>query len=76
MEGIVASGRLSVLEEDFARRVGGRDSADPLRPRTVIVGSNLQHTYLRRLLAREHGGVANVRFLTLLDLAGEIYQPT
>lgn len=29
-------------------------------------GSNLQHIYLRRLLARSLGAVANVRLFTLL----------
>lgn len=39
---------------------------------TVVIGSNLQHIYLRRRLADALGGVTNVRFYTLLDLAGEL----
>ena len=41
----------------------------------VVVGSHLQHIYLRRLLARELTAVANVRFVTLMDLAGELSLP-
>ena len=64
---------LESLEEGFVEAVSRARGLDPLAPLTVIVGSNLQHIYLRRLLARTRGAVANIRFLTLLDLAGEVH---
>ena len=48
---------------------------DPAAPVLVVVGSHLQHIYLRRLLARSLKAVANVRFVTLMDLAGELALP-
>ena len=48
---------------------------DPVAPVLVVVGSHLQHIYLRRLLARSLTAVANIRFVTLLDMAGELALP-
>ena len=48
---------------------------DPVAPVLVVVGSHLQHIYLRRRLARSLTAVANVRFVTLMDLAGELALP-
>ena len=48
---------------------------DPVAPVLVVVGSHLQHIYLRRLLARSLTAVANVRFVTLMDLTGELALP-
>ncbi|HUU55958.1 MAG TPA: hypothetical protein VMW93_01330, partial [bacterium] len=64
---------LSVSEEALARRLladvrAGREGR-PLEAAFVVVRSNLVGLQLSRRLAREAGGYANVRFLTLLDLA-------
>lgn len=72
MNTLVVSPSLASLEADFLERIGQTRLGDPLAPVTVIVGSNIQHIHLRRRLARACGGVANVRFLTFLDLAGEL----
>ena len=73
MKKVLRSPSLELLERAFIDHVAAAKSSDPLAQVTVLVGSNLQHIYLRRHLARELGAVANVRFLTLLDLAGQIY---
>lgn len=73
MPTVITSPVLASLEESFLQRVRSLKQADPLAPVTVVVGSNLQHIYLRRRLAEALGAVANVRFHTLLDLAGEIH---
>ncbi len=72
MNTVVVCPDLRNLEEFFVQQVGEHKAGDPLRPLTVIVGSNIQHQHLRRRLAREYGAVANIRFLTFLDLAGEL----
>lgn len=69
---VITSSSLSVLEQRFIDLIAEAKRADPLALVTVVVGSNLQHIYLRRRLAEASGAVANVRFYTLLDLAGEI----
>lgn len=69
---VITSGQLEALEDEFVRLVAAARDHGPVSPLTVVVGSNLQHIYLRRLLARRFGAVANIRFLTLLDLAGEV----
>lgn len=70
---IFAADSISRLEQRFVDLVREAKRDDPLTPVNVVVGSNLQHIYLRRLLARSLGAVANVRFLTMLDLAGEVF---
>ena len=70
---LIVSGSLAALEARLVELVRAAKESDPLSSVTVVVGSNLQHIYLRRLLARSLGAVANVRFHTLLDLAGELY---
>ena len=72
MPDVITSSSIAALERDFVQRVRTLKQGDRLAPVTVIVGANLQHIYLRRRLAEAFGGVANVRFHTLLDLAGEI----
>jgi len=60
--------RLEPLLAPALRRLAG---GDPLRPRRVILISNLLRDHLHERLARE-GGFAGVAFLTPLDLAREI----
>ena len=72
---LTTSADLGALEREFVAAVGTAKAEDPLAPVLVVVGSHLQHIYLRRLLARELTAVANVRFVTLMDLAGELSLP-
>jgi len=70
---------VSASEEILARRLlsdvrAGREGS-PLRAALVVVRSNLVGLQLSRRLAREAGGYANVRFLTLLDLARRLAGP-
>ena len=69
---VVVSGDIAKLECAFVDAVRSAKRADPAAAVLVVVGSHLQHIYLRRLLARSLSAVANVRFLTLMDLAGEL----
>ncbi len=66
---LVTSGSLALLEGELVERIR-REKRDPLAPIVVVVGSQLQHVYLRRVIARALGASANIRFLTLLDVAG------
>jgi hypothetical protein len=59
------------LEERFLETVSELKATDPLAPVDVLVGSNLLGLYLRRRAAQTFGGVANLRFVTFLDLARE-----
>ena len=72
---LTTSASLAALEHAFVAAVRTAKTADPLAPVLVVVGSHLQHIYLRRLLAHELAAVANVRFVTLMDLAGELSLP-
>ncbi len=72
MNAVITSPRISSLEAELVALAGGVTARDGLVPLTVVVGWNLQHTYMRRRLARAYGAIANVRFLPLLDLAGEV----
>jgi len=70
---------VSGSEEILARRLlsdvrAGRED-DPLGAAVAVVRSNLVGLQLSRRLAREAGGYANVRFLTLLDLASFLAGP-
>ena len=69
---VVVSADLAVLERAFVEAVRALKAGHVVKPVLVVVGSHLQHVYLRRRLARELTAVANVRFLTLMDLAGEV----
>jgi hypothetical protein len=62
-------GDFAALEARFLDEVRSLKAADPLRPVDVLVGSNLLGVYLRRRAAEALGGIANLRFLTFLDLA-------
>ena len=72
---VVVSGDVAKLEREFVGAVRSAKADDPAAAVLVVVGSHLQHIYLRRLLARSLTAVANVRFLTLMDLAGELAPP-
>lgn len=72
---LTTSADLGALQREFAATVRTAKAEDPLAPVLVVVGSHLQHIYLRRLLARNLTAVANVRFVTLMDLAGELSLP-
>ena len=72
---LTTSPHLGALERAFVAAVRAAKAADPIAPVLVVVGSHLQHIYLRRLLARSLTAVANVRFVTLMDLAGELSLP-
>ena len=65
------TGGFRALEERFLDEVRALKRDDPLRPVDVLVGSNLLGVYLRRRAAGALGGIANLRFLTFLDLARE-----
>ena len=72
---LTTSADLGALERAFVAAVRAAKTEDPIAPVLVVVGSHLQHIYLRRLLARELTAVANVRFVTLMDLSGELSLP-
>ncbi len=72
---LTTSADLGALERAFVAAVRAAKAEDPIAPVLVVVGSHLQHIYLRRLLARKLTAVANVRFITLMDLAGELSLP-
>lgn len=72
---LLASADVARLEREFVSAVRTAKADDPAAAVLVVVGSHLQHIYLRRLLARSLTAVANVRFLTLMDLAGELALP-
>lgn len=57
------------LEDAFVEEVRRLKERDPLRPVTVLVGSNYLHLHLSRLLAVKLGGHAGLSFLLLADLA-------
>ena len=65
-------GPFAALEPEFLSTVAGLKRTDPLRPVPILVGSNLLAVYLRRRAASTLGAIANLRFLTFLDLAREI----
>ncbi len=65
------TGGFAALEERFLDEVRALKGGDPLRAVDVLVGSNLLGVYLRRRAAEALGGIANLRFLTFLDLARE-----
>ncbi|MGE5345958.1 MAG: hypothetical protein ACM3JH_08395, partial [Acidithiobacillales bacterium] len=68
----LVTGPFASLEPGFLAAVRELKREDPLRPVEVLVGSNLLAVYLRRRAADEMGAVANLRFLTFLDLARDV----
>ncbi len=57
------------LQEAFVEELSRLKASDPLRPVTVLVGSDFLRLHLQRHLAVRLGGHANVSFLRLRDLA-------
>jgi len=68
----LVAGPFAALEPEFLAAVRELKREDPLRPVEILVGSNLLAVYLRRRAAHEMGAVANLRFLTFVDLAREM----
>ncbi len=66
------AGPFRALEPTFLAEIRSLKGEDPLRPVEILVGSNLLAVYLRRRAAETFGAVANLRFLTFLDLAKEL----
>jgi ATP-dependent helicase/DNAse subunit B len=60
---------LAALEKALLSAVQKEKADDPLRPVVILVGSHLLGRYLVRMLARESGGLVNVRFVTIMQLA-------
>jgi RecB family exonuclease len=69
---ILYTGPFEALETEFLRHLGLLQEGDVLRPIDVLAGSNLLAVYLRRLAADRRGAIANVRFLTFVDLARQV----
>lgn len=63
------AGSFPALEPAFLGAIRVLKEQDPLRRVEILVGSNLLAVYLRRRVAAEFGAVANLRFLTFLDLS-------
>ncbi len=60
------------LEESLVESLSTARKEDPYSPVTILVGSNILGTYLRRALADRLGGLFNVRFMNFADLAAAI----
>jgi len=60
---------LAALEKALLFAVQKEKADDPLQPVVILVGSHLLGRYLVRMLARESGGLVNVRFVTFGQLA-------
>ncbi|HVO76628.1 MAG TPA: hypothetical protein VMT60_01460, partial [Candidatus Bathyarchaeia archaeon] len=57
------------LERSFVESVAAARKEEVHAPLAILVGSNLLGSHLRRTLAARLGGIFNIRFLTLADLA-------
>ena len=68
----IIRGPLEALEARLGDDVRAFRSRSPLAPLTILIGSTLLRPYLRRRLAELHGGVINVRLLTISDLANTL----
>ncbi|HZI93586.1 MAG TPA: PD-(D/E)XK nuclease family protein [Patescibacteria group bacterium] len=60
------------IQDAFVEEVRRFKQGDPLRPLTVLVGSNYLRMHLSRVLAIRLGGHAAIRFALLKDLAREL----
>lgn len=62
-------GPLAALEARLATDVCAYRAHAALAPLTILIGSSLLRPYLRRRFAELHGGLINVRLLTIRDLS-------
>ncbi len=69
---IVTAGNYRTLEEALLRDLKALKKGNPLRPVSILTGSNLQGKYLRALLAVRTGGIFNVDFLAFPDLLSAV----
>jgi len=60
------------LETALYERLAAVRRVDPFAPLTILVGSNLLGTYLKRTLAERSGGLFNVRFETFAGVAATV----
>lgn len=68
----VLTGPFSALERRFLETIVELQRTDPLAPVPALVGSNILAAYLRRRIAEDSAGAANVRFYTFLDLVNRL----
>jgi ATP-dependent helicase/nuclease subunit B len=74
---LFVSGSFAVLEQAAIQAIRTlKASADPLAPLWVVVPTNLLRVHLARGAAGAGPGFANLRVLTLLDLARELAETT
>ncbi|MBN1568883.1 MAG: exodeoxyribonuclease V subunit gamma [Acidobacteria bacterium] len=69
---IIYTGSFSALEIRWMDVVADLQRDDPLLEINVLVGSNILATYLKRRYAQTGRPLANIRFLTFLDLANRL----
>jgi ATP-dependent helicase/nuclease subunit B len=72
----IYTGSFAALENRLMQEFEGRQLRDPLSAVSVLVGSNLLATYIRRRFAEEHRAAANIRYYTFLDLAAQLARQT
>ncbi len=65
-------GSLAALEVRLADDVRAYRQSAPFAPLTILIGSNLLRPYLRRRLTELHGGLINVQFRTVRELANSL----
>ncbi len=65
-------GPLAALEARLADDVRAYRQSAPFAPLTILIGSTLLRPYLRRRLTELHGGLINVHFLTMRELASTL----
>ncbi len=69
------TGHLVYLEQQLPKSIIAFKQSDPLAEVWVIVPNQLTRLHLRRVLAKAHGTVANVRFMTVTDLMHKLAEP-
>ncbi len=68
----IIRGPLAALEARLADDVRALRRQSPLAPLTILIGSTLLRPYLRHRLAELHGGLLNLRLMTMHDLASSL----
>ncbi len=69
-------GSLAALEARLADDVHAYRQSAPFAPLTILIGSTLLRPYLRRRLTELHGGLINVQFRTMRELARSLAYST